>query len=458
MSICKIGLDAKLKTTSITTLVSASDPLIRLSNLLEWEEMGAIAEVDLRNTAKGFWYLGRRLCLRTHLAVFSLQKLFNLTDRETESRIRETPLLQVFTGHGVVKKWRCPDHTKIEEFRNRLSVETQKKLGELVLKVAVAEGYADPSWMDVDSTVQEANMAYPSDANLLKKLALKVNKVIEFMRENAKSYFPKDLSLDIKSICKKAQEYFFLSKNTGIENKRKIFNEYFYLVKHELKDAIQFIENLSDRQRRSLPWNIQSACKTVGSKAWDYLLDVAHFTRTNTVRKSKLLAFHVTAAVCISKGKVAKKHEFGRQIQIGRIGGNFLVPLSTDVKMEDKKSLLSMVENHIQLFGQGRLKEIGTDKGYYSHKNLKTISTMGINVDGVQRPVTVKLQPPTEVVQQLRDRRAGIEPLIGHLKSFGLRKSKMKSDEATHSSVYSCTMGINLHQLLRNIKGIATTP
>ena len=371
-----------------------------------------------------------------------------------ELRIQQTPLLQLFAGYGVVKKWHCPDHTKIEEFRNRLTTVTQKSLGDSILKVAVKAGFADPKWLDVDSTVQEANMAYPADSNLLKKLALKVNKVIEFMRKSGKSYLPKRLSIDIKSICKKAQEYFFLSKNTGIEKKREIFKEYFYLVKHELNAAIKFIQAMSSRQLHFLPWNILADCNLIREKGWNYLLDVAYFTRTNTLRKSKLLAFHVAAAVCISKNKVAKKHEFGRQVQIGRIGGNFLIPLSTEIKMEDKKSLVPMVENHIQIFGQGRLEEVGTDKGYYSRKNIKTLSAMGINTDGVQRPITVKSRPPDEVALPLRDRRAGIEPLIGHLKSFGLGQSKMKSDDATHSSVYSCTMGFNLHQILRNLKRI----
>jgi hypothetical protein len=38
-------------------------------------------------------------------------------------------------------------------------------------------GFADPSAMDIDSTVQEANIAYPSDAHLMVKMTLLVHKV-----------------------------------------------------------------------------------------------------------------------------------------------------------------------------------------------------------------------------------------------------------------------------------------
>lgn len=457
MSICKIGLDAKLKNTSISILVSASDPLIQLANAIDWQEVTSIVLADLQQTAKGFWWLGRKLCLRVHLGVLILQILMKETDRGIEFRVKQTPVHQLFCGFGVVKKWKCPDHTKIEEFRNRLNPETHKFLGDFVLKTAHKLGFSDPSWMDVDSTVQEANMAYPSDASLLKKLSLKVNKVIEYLKSKRKKYLPEDLKIDIKTICKKAQAYFFLSKKTDIEKKRTAFKDYFYFVKQELSQAIKFIEGLSPQASVHLPGNIARASGFIRNQGRRYLLDVAHFTREHSIKKGKRLCFHLSMVVCISKGKLDKKHEFGRQFQLGRIGGNFLIPLATEVKMEDKKSLVPMVENHIQIFGQKVLEEIGTDKGYYAHKNVKAISAMGINTNGIQRPANAKRKPPKDITDPLRDRRAGIEPLIGHLKSFGLRKSKMKSDETTHSSVYRCTMGFNLHQIVRHMTGAMKT-
>lgn len=354
-----------------------------------------------------------------------------------------------FCGRGLVQSWKVPDHTKIEEFRNRLSAKTHKLVGDYFLKYAVEAGFGDASWMDIDSTVQEANMAYPADCNILKKLALKTKKVVEFLRsKNIRGF--KGIDIDIKSICKKAQEYFFLAKNSSIEVKRKIFGDYFSKVKTELNESIKAIETLPEIIKTQLPWNIAEAVSIIQEKAWRYLLDVAHFTRTHTIKPGKILSLQLSAVACISKGKVDKKHEFGRLVQFGRIGGNFLIPLSTEVKMEDKQSIVPMVANHAQIFGQGCLQGIGTDKGYYSHNNTAII---GINTDGLQRPASVKTRPPDEVAQPLRDRRAGIEPLIGHLKSFGLKKSKMKSDRATHASVYTCTMGYNIHQILRHQEG-----
>ena len=54
------------------------------------------------------------------------------------------------------------------------------------------------------------------------------------------------------------------------------------------------------------------------------------------------------------------------------------------------------------------------------------------------------------VVEKLHNRRAGIEPLIGHLKQgWQMGRSRMKSDPTTLSAGYSSVLGFNLRQLKR---------
>ena len=117
MSLCHQGLDVKLEDTAVTTVVSITEPMVTLANALEWPRIAGLAIPDLKRTAQGCWYLGRRLSLRSHLAVMILQSLLKETDRGIEQRIKQTPLLQVFCGKSVLPNWRCPDHTKIEELR-----------------------------------------------------------------------------------------------------------------------------------------------------------------------------------------------------------------------------------------------------------------------------------------------------------------------------------------------------
>ena len=452
MSLCHEGLDVKLTDTAVTVAVSASEPLLALANALDWCRIARLALPDLKRTTKGCWYLGRRLSLRSHLAVMILQTLLKETDRGMEKRVGDTPVLQVFCGRSVLPNWKCPDHTKIEELRNRLTSETHRAIGQYVLQVAHGFGFADAAWMDVDSTVQEANISYPADSVLMKKLSEKADRVLAFLKEKKKAYVPKALHIDIQRIRKAAHRYFFLAKTAAIEERRSLFAEYHRLVKRELRPVIEFYQSLSERSRQALPWHIRRTLDQVRTCGWRYLLDVGHFVRTHTIKPGKRLAFHAEAVACIKKGKVGKPHEFGRVFQLGRIGGNFLIAFPcTDVRMQDQPSLLPAIHEHRTLFGEDRLKQVGTDKGYYSASNIKAIEALAINADGVQRPAHIKQRPPPEVIEALKCRRAGIEPLIQHAKSFGLGRSRMKSDETALASGYRAVMGFNLHQLMRHM-------
>ena len=111
-----------------------------------------------------------------------------------------------------------------------------------------------------------------------------------------------------------------------------------------------------------------------------------------------------------------------------------------------------MLKKHAELFGTGNLQSIGTDKGYYKQSNVKQAIAAGVVNIGIQEPVNLKRsfnKTDSTIQEEIRCRRAGMEPLIGHAKRFGLGKSKMKSDEATHASGFRSLMGFNLSQLQR---------
>jgi transposase, IS5 family len=72
--------------------------------------------------------MGRPLRIRIHLGVYVLQQMFNLIDRFAEQQVRDNVAFQLFCSYGFIKKWHAPDHTKIEAFRSRLSLETQSVL------------------------------------------------------------------------------------------------------------------------------------------------------------------------------------------------------------------------------------------------------------------------------------------------------------------------------------------
>ena len=360
MSICDSGIGIKLFSQNITINVPKDHPLIILANELPWEEILHLIKNDIKNSvlSKKLHY-GRKLKSRIHLGAYLLQKMYDYKDRQTEQAIRDNAAYQLFCGYNIVDKWHCPDHTKIERFRSRLSPETQNQLANILCKNAVRLGIANPSDVDIDSTVQEANMTYPTDAKMLRKLggiAFKVrNGLTQFipaMKNNVT-----DIVVDIKTIASKARSCFFLKKKASNEEKSKVLSHLLDVVSEPVTQVINAIKNLADSDKSKLPWNIKRAIEQLMLHGESYLLSVKNFIATGTAEATKRLCFHLNEVACFNKKKEHKKYEFGRAFQIIRLSGNFLFAgKSNTVRMDDKKSLLPVVDEYEVFFGEKKIK------------------------------------------------------------------------------------------------------
>ncbi len=409
---------------------------------------------DLKKTPTGKWWLGRKLQLRIHLGVYLLQLLFNKTDRQTEWEVKDNAAYQIFCGFSVLENWHCPDHTKIEEFRSRLSPETQRLINNRILKLACDYGYGDPSKMDIDSTIQEANISYPSDANLLVKFSMLCKKVFDYLAAK----FPEGSgeSIDFKGIKEKARSYFF-AKSVDTEKKKQYLESLYWMVYFQTLKVTQLV--LWEREVSSFPWNIKRAYIQIKSLGEKVLEGAYHYLENGTALKDKVLSFHAKELAFFNKQKENKKYQIGRAFQLGRIGGNFMiVGTSTSVTMNDKKSVIPMIEEYQQVFAAGQLKSFGTDKGYYSSQNLSFLQNRdSLEEFSLQKPgfdVSTFNEEDLKTYRRLTDRRSGIEPLIGHIKQGGqLGRSKMKSDTTTLTAGYGAVTAFNLRQFIRHQKG-----
>jgi transposase, IS5 family len=459
MSIYFSGLDTPCGVRPVTIDVSPTHPLLQLARVIPWQALMDMVLPNLqRTTAHGQWWLGRTLMLRIHLGACLLQWLSNLTDRQVDWAIKDNAAYQLFCGRGVVDTWRPPDHTKIEEFRSRLSPETQRQVANQVAVWATELGFADPSKLDMDSTIQKANIAYPSDAQLMVKMTLLVNKVWTYMKKNVAFFADFIPTVDVKAVKAKAKAYWFRDRqntDTTPSLLQDLWHEAFTQIGHVRK----YFDVLLDDDIQHMPWNIRRALDQVNEYGSIYFLHVASFLCRGVVVPEKALSFHAKAVSCFNKGKAAKGLQFGRAFQLGRLGGNFLlVAACTTIRMEDKAAVRPMIEAHQDLFGAGVLTSAGMDKGYYSGANRQYLQALeGLKEFCLQQP---GLDPRTlsesdaETYTRLVDRRAGIEPLIGHAKQGGqLGQSRMKTDETTLAAGYSAIGGFNLRQLIRYLLG-----
>jgi len=420
MSICKIGLKSKVKGGKISILIPLDHKLITLANIISWERLSELVLPDLKNsTTKLKWWLGRPLKLRIHLGVYILQQLYNYVDRTTETAIQENAAYQIFCGKFIVKNWHCPDHTKIEEFRSRLKPKTQQAIANEIAVLAVNLGFANPSKLDIDSTIQEANMAYPSDVNLMIKLGSMAKRVANYLNKTISCFQLDPIEVDFKGIKTIARKYFFKKQGENKKEKHNILTDLWAHTHSQVKNLTKVMKVLLDYDWKHMPWNIKRAAETIEKYATQYFLDVMNFIIHKKICKEKRLSFHLFEVSCFNKGKPDKKLQFGRAYQLARLPGNFfIIQKNQDVRMADKENFSKMINTHLQLFGEDTLESVAADKGYYSKKNENDLIKQGIVKYGLQKPgVKRDLSANEQLVEtELINRRAGIEPLIGHIK------------------------------------------
>lgn len=442
----------------VSIVVEPGHRLIKLAQNLPWEELLELVLPDLQCTDKKHWWMGRPLRVRIHLGIYILQQMFDLTDRVAEQQVRDNAAFRLFCGYGILKKWHAPDHTKIETFRSRLSAETQRQLANIISRQATRLGYANPAEFDVDSTVQEANISYPAMVNLLVKvavLAVKVGKGLNTLCHAGQEHYRVGLS-HLKQI---ALYYFNLKRKEASTEVLKVVQQRLWRETYEgVLPILNNMYQLNDKVQAGILWPLKRAMELLSSRGAMFLHN-AHSYLFEGITNTSISSLHAHEVGCFNKGKLNKGLQFGRAFQLGRIGGNFLVVgQCTSVHMPDAPSLPGMLALHQNLFGTGVLQSIATDKGYYSYDNEQLLIKHEVADIQLPRPErTLKAPPETTswpVRKLLHDRRAGIEPLIGHTKHGGqMGRSRMKSDETTISAGYAAVFGFNLRQLTRYVAG-----
>ncbi len=306
MSLDVDGFTNELEGSEVLVKVDSNHKLLKLARSLPWDAMLALILSDLQRTERKCWWMGRPLRVRIHLGVYLLQQMFNLTDRTAEHQVRDNAAFKLFCGYGLLKKWHAPDHTKIETFRSRLSAETQRKLANLMSQQAVKLGYANPTELDIDSTVQEANIAYPATANLLIKVALlaaTVGKALNKLCQEGVEHYKVRLS-HLKQI---ALYYFNLKRKDEREGILSVVLQ--RLWQETYAEVLPIMNNLHklDRQlTQGRHWPVRRAIEILRWRG-AILLQNIHGYLFEGVTDVSISSLHAYAVACFNKGKLNKK-------------------------------------------------------------------------------------------------------------------------------------------------------
>lgn len=269
------------------------------------------------------------------------------------------------------------------------AIALEKRGGELIFQESIRVNNEDNDGHHhetafIDSTVQEKNITYPTDAKLHKKIIRKVFNIVH------------QLELPLR------QSYTFVLK--CIYRDQRFRNH----PKNRQKAvrADRKLQTIAGRLVREFKRNLGEY------SGFTELIEI--FEAILAQRRhsgKKIYSIHEPEVQCISKGKEQKKYEFGNKVSIIRSAtGVILGALSFRNEYDGHTIEASLAQ--VERLTQRNIKILADGRGY---RGKKEVNGTLIEIPDVPKPSDSRYQKRKK--HKLFCKRAGIEPTIGHLKS-----------------------------------------
>ena len=397
-------------------VVDPKHPMVILANSINWEIIETkIAPLFCANNGRP------ALSIRMIVALLYLKHAYNLSDSLLLNTWLENPYWQYFTG-GIYFEHKIPfDSSNMSNWRKRIGEDGLESLLQEILSTAVRLGFiklAEFKKVNIDTTVQEKNVRFPTDARLYDRLREKLVKEARNMQiELRQSY-----EVVSRKALHRQSSYARASQFKKARRQTKKLKVYLGRVSRDIRRKMQNSTSVMDKLLR---------------------LSDRLFSQERD-SKNKIYSIHETEVECISKGKPHKKYEFGCKVGFVTTAlSNWIIGAKAfHGNPYDGHTLKENLEQTKRITGIE--PEQGTcDLGYRKH-NYEGNCTVNL-VNRLRKKIP-------RSIRKLWKRRSAIEPVIGHLKQdnrLNCNRLKGKLGDKLNAILSAC--GFNFRKLLRAI-------
>lgn len=359
--------------------LNAAHPLYRLAGVVNWEQFerqfGKFYAVEMGRPG-----LATRLLVGLHY----LKYLYNVSDEVAVASWVENPYWQYFCGEGYFRHELPCDPTSLVKWRQRVGVEGSEQLLKESLAAAQREAVLtapEIKRVNVDTTVQEKAIAFPTDARLYHKA--------------------RQALVRVARCC-----HFKLRQSYVRLGKRALVNQGRYGAARQRKRAQRETRKLRTYLGRVLR-NVARGQLKLAAKQEQVVSVARRIWAQHRTDHGKVYSVHAPEVECIAKGKAHKHYEFGCKVPIVTTSrNNWIVGIdATHDNPYDGATLKPALAQVKRLTGT-RPEEAFVDKGFrgqrYHPKDVTVYITGRKNL--------------TPLLSKLLKRRSAIEPVIGHTK------------------------------------------
>ena len=409
------GHQLELGTVLLESFINMKDELVILGNVIDWEHF-------CKTFGESFHESQGRPGLPTRLMVglTYLKYLHNLSDEKVIKQFLHDPYWQYFCGFICFQKEASLEDSSLTRFRERLGEEGAEELLKQTVEVSKRAGLLKKSALKkviVDTTVQEKNISYPTDAKL-------INKAREHLVREAKR---EGISL--------RQSYKYKGKREAAQSARYFHAKQYRRGRASVKRQRTWLGRVIRDIKRKSPEDIPEKLKRVlelGQKVFEQ----------ERGSKGKVYSLHESQVECLSKGKAHKPYEFGNKVSFSVTAmGNWIIGAKSFFGSPfDGKTLKEAIKQTEGLTGE-EVKRIGVDRGYRGkvhHPEGKETLIAGSKIKD-------------RGIKRFLKRRSSIEPVIGHMKQeYGLRVNYLGGIEGDKLNPILAASAFNMQKLLRS--------
>lgn len=365
----------------LASMLDQRQPLCRLARAIDWERFesafAGLYDHDQGSPAKP---------VRLMAGLLILKQLHDLSDEDVVNHWVQNPYFQHFTGEAHFR-WELPiDPTSLTRFRRRIGPEGC----ELILKESIRLHGRKASERTViaDTTVQEKNVTFPTDSKQCRKICQKCVKIAQSSGVKLRRSYRRTVPKLMKAVHNRA-------------NPRRA---------RQARKAERKLKTISGRLVRELrrklpPAELEAHARELG--LFERVLSQKRHDR------NKVYSLHEPEVSCLAKGKDHKRYEFGQKASVARTlnGGVIVGAMSFEDARHDSRTLPEVLDQVESLTGS-RPRQCVADRGYRGKKN---VGETRILIPGA--PFSRATAYEKSKARKLFRKRAGIEPIIGHLKS-----------------------------------------
>ena len=405
---------ADLFRSRLDQILDRKHPLFVLANQIDWSVFDT--KFGRLYADKGRPALATRLMVGLHY----LKHAFNESDESVVARLLENGYWMYFCGFEFFIHRLPLDPSSLVRWRKRIGPKNMEQLLGETLETAKRGNHLTERHMErvnVDTTVQEKAIAYPTDARLQHKARILLVKAA------------KKRGIPLR------QSYLRVGKVALIKSGRYAHARQMRRAKAEQKK----VKNYLGRVFRNIVRN--------GSPPDEQLAELLHLTQRLLTQqrndKNKLYSLHAPEVECIGKGKAHKKFEFGCKVSVATTSkDNWIVGVEAlHNNPFDGHTLKGALNQVKRLVGWDALNAY-CDKGYKG--NPKQLGNTAIHL-AIRRKSSMK---PGE--WRWFKRRSAIEPVIGHMKQdHRMDRNHLKGTEGDQMNAILAACGFNLRKLLR---------